>query len=209
MEERLEKKNAHRIRRKVGVVFQDPDDQVFSPTVWDDVCFGPVNLGLAGDEIEQRCFTALGAVGMLDFKDCAPYELSYGQRKRVAIAGVLAMQPDIVILDEPMAYLDPAGQDEVRALLEGLHFMGKTIVVTTHDVNFAAEWADQIVVLKEGRVCVSGTTDILVQEEWIAQARLHYPIISRPFLMLPQLKLDALPKTEREAAQTIFRLFLQ
>lgn len=203
MGEELTKKSAEKIRRKVGVVFQDPDDQVFSSTVWEDVQYGPKNLGMKPDEIESRCNMALGSVGMLEHKNAAPFELSYGQRKRVAIAGILAMQPDIVVLDEPMAYLDPKGQDEVASLLQGLYYMGKTILVATHDVNFAASWADQVIIIKDGQVLAAGGPELLVQEEWITQASLHFPMVARPFQLLSGIEIETLPKTEREAARLI------
>jgi cobalt/nickel transport system ATP-binding protein len=199
------KKNVAMIRRKVGLVFQDPDDQVFSGTVWDDVTFGPRNLKLSEDEINEVCHAALGNVGMLEYKDRPPYQLSYGEKKRVAIAGILAMQPDIVILDEPMSYLDPLSQDELSGLLQGLHYMNKTILLSTHDVNFAASWADMIIILKDGEVLASGGIDLLVQEELIKKASLHLPIISRLFRMIPEFKQDALPKNEQEALRLIYK----
>lgn len=206
MGETLVKNNISKIRFRVGVVFQNPDDQVFSPTVWEDVAFGPGNMGLSDEEIRQRSETALAAVGMRNEKNKAPHHLSYGQKKRVAIAGVLAMQPDIVILDEPMSYLDPKGKDEVAALLQALHFLGKTILVATHDVDFACEWADQVILMKEGEVIASGGTELLVDRQWIDAANLHFPRVARPFALVPGLKLDRLPKNEKEAARIVWEL---
>lgn len=204
--ETLHKKNLPVIRSKVGLVFQNPDDQVFSSTVWEDVCFGPSNQGITGEELEQRCDMALGAVGMREFKHKAPYHLSYGQKKRVAIAGILAMQPDIVVLDEPMAYLDPKAKDELTALLQTMHLLGKTVLVTTHDVDFAAEWADRIILMKQGRILASGGPELLVEPEWIKQAELHLPRVARPFRMVPQLNLERLPRNEQEAARCLWQL---
>ena len=201
----LTKKTAHQIRKAVGLVFQDPDEQVFSSTVWEDVEFGPRNLGMEEEDILEICKVSLGSVGMLEHKDRAPYHLSYGQKKRVAIAGVLAMKPDIVILDEPMSYLDPKGQDELAGLLQGLNFMGKTIILSTHDVNFAASWADIIVVLKDGELLASGSTGLLLDEELIRKANLHLPIIARLFKMIPDIQTDRLPKNEHEAARLLLR----
>ncbi|WP_059104084.1 ATP-binding cassette domain-containing protein [Shouchella shacheensis] len=203
MGEALTKRSAKAIRRKVGLVFQDPDDQVFSGSVLEDVQFGPRNLGMSEEEIEAVCHAALGSVGMLEFKKKPPFHLSYGQKKRVAIAGILAMQPDIVILDEPMSYLDPQGQDDVAALLHGLHFMGKTILLSTHDVNFAASWADTIILMKEGRLLASGGTELLVDEESVREAELHLPVIARLFRMLNYEK-EKLPRNEQEAARILF-----
>ncbi|GAB3801248.1 ATP-binding cassette domain-containing protein [Virgibacillus kimchii] len=200
----LTKKTAPAIRRQVGLVFQDPDDQVFSSTVWDDVAFGPRNLNMTEDEVEEVCSAALGNVGMLEYKGKAPYHLSYGQKKRVAIAGILAMRPDIVILDEPMAFLDPVGQDEVAGLLQGLNYMGKTILLSTHDVNFAASWADMIILIHDGKVLAAGGTSLLVNENYIRKANLHMPIISRTFKMVPGLEKDELPVNEQEAYRFLF-----
>ncbi|WP_018933166.1 ATP-binding cassette domain-containing protein [Gracilibacillus lacisalsi] len=202
----ITKQNAPLIRRKVGLVFQDPDDQVFSGTVWDDVAFGPRNLQLTEAEIEEVCHAALGNVGMLEYKHTPPYQLSYGQKKRVAIAGILAMKPDIVILDEPMAFLDPVGQDEVAGLLQGLNYMGKTILLSTHDVNFAASWADMVVLLKEGELLVAGDTNLLINETYIKEANLHLPIIARTFKMVPEFA-DHLPINEQDAYRILFKWF--
>lgn len=202
----LNKKSAKQIRQKVGLVFQDPDDQVISGTVWEDVQFGPRNLGLSEEEVEEVSNVALGSVGMREFKSKAPYQLSYGQKKRVAIAGVLAMKPDIVILDEPMSYLDPQGQDEVAALLQGLNFMGKTILLSTHDVDFAVSWADTIILMKEGKLLTYGGPELLTSEEWIRKANLHMPRIARLFRMIPNLNLEKLPKNEQEAARLLYKL---
>ncbi|OIJ14194.1 energy-coupling factor ABC transporter ATP-binding protein [Anaerobacillus arseniciselenatis] len=202
----LNKKSAKAIRQKVGLVFQDPDDQVISGTVWEDVQFGPRNLGLSEEEIEEVCNVALGSVGMLEFKSRAPYQLSYGQKKRVAIAGILAMKPDIVILDEPMSYLDPQGQDEVAALLQGLSFMGKTVLLSTHDVDFAVSWADMIILMKDGQLLASGGPELLTDEEWIRKSNLHLPRIARLFRMVPNLNVENLPKNEQEAARLLHKL---
>jgi cobalt ECF transporter T component CbiQ len=197
-----------RIRRQVGVVYQDPDDQIFSPTVREDVAFGPRNLGLNDADIALRVETALGSVGMRHLADRSPFELSYGQKRRVAIAGVLAMQPEVVIMDEPMAFLDPRGRDDLQALLESLHLMGMTLVVATHDVDFAAEWADRIIVLKEGRIFAEGGTELLFDEKVVQEAGLHIPRLARPFRMLEGVEQQS-PRTIREAAQAIWKLMVK
>lgn len=199
----LNKKNIKAIRQKVGLVFQDPDDQVFSGTVLEDVQFGPRNLGMSEEEIEDVCRASLGSVGMLEYKHKPPFHLSYGQKKRVAIAGILAMKPDIVILDEPMSYLDPQGKDEVAALLQALNFMGKTIILSTHDVDFAASWADTIILMKEGQLLTTGGPELLVHEDWIRKANLHLPIIARLFRMLD---VEKLPLNEQEAARLLYKM---
>jgi cobalt/nickel transport system ATP-binding protein len=199
----INKKTTKWIRQKVGLVFQDPDDQVFSPTVWEDVQFGPQNLGLPADDIEERCQAALGSVGMLPYKNKPPFHLSFGQKKRVAIAGILAMKPDVVVLDEPMSYLDPQAKDELAALLRGLSLMGKTVIVSTHDVDFAASWADLVLIMKDGKLLIAGGTELLIDKKWIVEAKLHLPKITRLFMLIPSLNKGRLPKTEQEAVQLL------
>lgn len=169
------------IRREVGLVFQDPDDQVFSPTVWDDVCFGPTNLGLSRPEVEQRAEAALAAVGLLHVRSRSPQRLSFGQKKRVAIAGVLAMRPAVLALDEPMAYLDPEAQDGLERILADLHQQGTTLLVATHDVDWAADWADEVVLLVGGRVIAQGPPELLTDPNLVRQAHLRLPRVTRLF----------------------------
>lgn len=203
--ETVNRTNEHRLRKSVGVVHQDPDDQIFSATVLEDVAFGPRNLGLTAEEANERAEEALGAVAMLDYRHRSPFELSYGQKRRVAIAGVLAMRPAVLVLDEPMSFLDPRGRDELQALLEDLHRAGLTIVVATHDVDFAAEWADRVLLLKDGELLASGSADLLFDDALIAQASLHLPRLARPFRMLREAG-DPRPRTVKQAAQLIRKL---
>ena len=143
------------LRRKVGLVFQNPDRQLFSASVIEDVSFGPLNLGLDEATVRQRVGQALAAVGMTDLADKPVHHLSFGQKKRVCIAGVLAMQPAVLLLDEPMAGLDAAMQVELQGVLDGLTAQGITIVLSTHDVDFAYRWADAIHLLAAGRCLAS------------------------------------------------------
>lgn len=206
MGEPVRKQNLARIRSRVGIVFQNPDDQVFSSTVWEDVCFGPANLGLPPAEVAARAEAALETSGMAAYKERPPHRLSYGQKKRVAIAGVLAMEPDIVVLDEPMAFLDPRGQDELAEMLTVLHGLGKTVLVTTHDVDFASEWAEQVVLMREGRLLATGGTELLTDPTWIREAQLHLPRVARPFLQVPELRIPGPPRNEKEAAALLRQL---
>lgn len=143
------------LRRQVGLVFQNPDRQLFSASVIEDVSFGPLNLGLDDATVRQRVAEALAAVGMSDLADKPVHHLSFGQKKRVCIAGVLAMQPTVLLLDEPMAGLDAAMQSELQGLLDKLAARGITIVLSTHDVDFAYRWADNIHLLAAGRCLAS------------------------------------------------------
>ncbi|GAB2937345.1 ABC transporter ATP-binding protein [Micromonospora polyrhachis] len=161
------------IRRRVGIVFQDPDDQLFLPTVAEDVAFGPANLGLRGAELATRVDEALAAVGMTEHRDRAPHHLSFGQRRRVAVATVLAMHPEILVLDEPSSNLDPAARRELAEILRGLPV---TLLMVTHDLPYALELCDRAVILDRGRIVADGATiDLLVDEALLARHRLELP----------------------------------
>jgi len=165
--------NLLEIRRRVGIVFQDPDDQLFMPTVRDDVAFGPANLGLRGDELDARVDRALAAVGMEDLGGRAPYHLSFGQRRRVAIATVLAMEPEILVLDEPSSNLDPASRRELAELVDSLDV---TVLMVTHDLPFALQLCERAVVLSDGVVAADGgTKDLLDDAELLRTHRLEMP----------------------------------
>lgn len=140
----------HNLRSRIGLVFQNPDSQLFSASVREDVSFGPLNLGLDNETVKNRVEDALNAVGMLSCADKPIHNLSYGQKKRVCIAGVLAMQPEVLILDEPMAGLDVAMQVELTHILERLHTDGMTIIIATHDIDFAYAWANSIAIMVKG-----------------------------------------------------------
>lgn len=150
------RKSVTRMRTDVAVLFQNPDDMLFRPVVEQDVAFGPENLGLSKDEVERRVEEALFMVGMQDFRKSGIMRLSYGQRKRVAIAGVLAMRPKVLIMDEPTAGLDPQMASEVMELVEQLHREGTTVVMSSHDTDLTYAWADEIHVMQNGRCIYSG-----------------------------------------------------
>ncbi|MBU1228203.1 MAG: energy-coupling factor ABC transporter ATP-binding protein [Actinobacteria bacterium] len=161
------------IRRRVGIVFQDPDDQLFMPTVAADVAFGPANLGITGDALTRRVSEALAAVGAEHLSDRAPHHLSFGERRLVAIATVLAMDPEIVVLDEPTANLDPAGRRELAEVLDGL---GHTMLLVTHDLPYALQLCPRSVVLNAGRIVADGPTrQILSDRALMAANRLELP----------------------------------
>jgi cobalt ECF transporter T component CbiQ len=203
----LDDSNRHLARQRVGVVYQDPDDQIFSPTVEEDVAFGPRNLGLSEAEVRERVDMALGSTGMREHRKRSPFELSYGQKRRVAIAGVLAMRPEVIIMDEPMAFLDPKGREELQTLLESLHLMGITLLVATHDIDFAAEWADRVLILQDGTVYAEGASDLLFDEAVLRGAGLPLPRLAQPFRLLQGVATaEVRPRNVREAAQAIWRL---
>jgi cobalt/nickel transport system ATP-binding protein len=160
------------LRARVGLVFQDPDDQLFMPTVREDVAFGPLNLSLP--DVAARVEAALATVRMADAADRAPHQLSLGQRRRVAIATVLAMDPRLLVLDEPSASLDPRSR---RELLEMLGRLDQTMLVVTHDLLFAAELCERAVILSAGRIVADGPClDILRDEELLAAHDLELPL---------------------------------
>lgn len=167
------KQHIKEIRRRVGVVFQDPDDQLFMPTVRDDVAFGPAAMGLRGDELRTRVAQALDQVGMGSFADRPPHHLSFGQRRRVAVATVLAMEPEILVLDEPSSNLDPASRRELADIVKSL---GVTVLMVTHDLPYALELCPRSVVLSGGVVAADGCTqDLLCDAELMREHRLELP----------------------------------
>jgi cobalt/nickel transport system ATP-binding protein len=167
------KPSLREIRRRVGIVFQDPDDQLFMPTVHDDVAFGPANLGLKGAELEESVERALALVGMEAFADRPPNHLSFGQRRRVAVATVLAMEPEILVMDEPSSNLDPASRRELADILGRLDV---TLLMVTHDLPYALELCPRALVINDGRIVASGpTADILSDERLMRANRLELP----------------------------------
>ena len=169
----VEKPNLQEVRRRVGIVFQDPDDQLFMPTVRDDVAFGPRNLGLRGPELDRRVLEALEQVGMAEFVDRPPHHLSFGQRRRVAVATVLAMRPEILVLDEPSSNLDPASRRELADILRSLDV---TVLMVTHDLPYALELCPRSVILSGGLVVADGATRELLTDDQLMRAhRLELP----------------------------------
>jgi cobalt/nickel transport system ATP-binding protein len=168
------KANLRSIRSKVGIVFQDPDDQLFMPTVGEDVAFGPYNMGVRGSELEKVVVDALELVGMVEFKDRPPHHLSFGQRRRVAVATVLAMKPEILVLDEPSSNLDPASRRELADILRSLAI---TTVMVTHDLPYALELCERSVILSGGIIVADKKTREILGDKNLLQAhRLELPV---------------------------------
>lgn len=169
-----DKANLRSIRSKVGIVFQDPDDQLFMPTVGEDVAFGPYNMGVRGGELDAVVIEALDLVGMTEFKDRPPHHLSFGQRRRVAVATVLAMKPEILVLDEPSSNLDPASRRELADILRSLAI---TIVMVTHDLPYALELCERSVILSGGIIVADKSTREVLGDKNLLQAhRLELPV---------------------------------
>lgn len=183
---KYDKQSLLKIRQQIGIVFQDPNDQLFAPTVKEDVAFGPMNLGLDYEEVNRRVEEALTMVGMEEYKDKTPHHLSGGQQKRVAIAGIIAMRPNIMILDEPTAGLDPEGVRKVLDILNKLNEEGMSIVISSHDIEMVNEFADEIYILNKGKILANGNNhEIFSNKELLKKAHLKAPITTE---ILHQLK---------------------
>jgi cobalt/nickel transport system ATP-binding protein len=178
-------KNLQTIRNFVGLVFQNPDDQLFMPTVWEDVAFGPMNQGWRGTELQQRVIRAMRSVGLDPhiYAKRQASNLSGGEKKRVAIAGVMAMQPQILVFDEPSAQLDPRSR---RQLIQLLQSLPETQLIATHDLDLALEICDRTIVLSEGRVAYDGQTErVLSDRDFLLDHALEMPLsYSRPYCLL-------------------------
>jgi cobalt/nickel transport system ATP-binding protein len=169
----LQKDNLSRIRAMVGLVFQNPDDQLFSPTVFEDVAFGPLHMGYSEAEVRDRVARALGQVGMEGFEDRLSHHLSMGEKKRVAIATVLSMDPEILVLDEPSAGLDPRAR---RALIQLLADLPYTILVSSHDMVMVYELFPRMIVMDRGRIVANGpTSEVMGNREWLESHGLEQP----------------------------------
>ena len=207
---KYDKKSLLKFRQKVGIVFQNPDDQIFAPTVEEDVAFGPLNLGLSMEEVQDRVEEALARVGMSGFEKKAPHHLSGGQKKRVAIAGILAMKPEIMVLDEPTAGLDPQGVTNLTKLLKELNEEGITIIISTHEVDLVPNYASRVFVLVDGLLIAEGTPkEIFAQPEILEKANLKVPIVTELFQELEDEGFDMendYPLTIDEARDKFLRL---
>ncbi len=179
-------------RRAVQLVLQDPDDQLFSADVTADVSFGPMNLGLREDEVRERVAEALQLLGVDHLAERPTHQLSYGERKRVATAGAVAMRPGVLMLDEPTAGLDPVGVHEMLAALERLIARGTTVMLATHDVDLALAWGDRAAVVVDGQVRQGCVESLLDDAELLRTARLHRPW---PLELAARLDLDGRPRT--------------
>ena len=170
----LTPKTVKEIRRTVGMVFQDPDDQLFMATVADDVAFGPLNLGLTPEEVKKRVDDALATVGVSDLAERPPHRLSTGQKRRVAIASVLSMSPNILVMDEPSAGLDPRAR---RQLIELLTSFSHTKIIATHDLDLAMDLCERTIVMHAGEIKADGpTTEIFADDTLLGESRLERPL---------------------------------
>lgn len=193
------------LRSNIGMVFQNPDSQLFSAGVREDIAFGPLNLGLEPDEVRRRVDEALATVHLHECAHKPVQHLSFGQKKRACLAGVLAMHPRVLILDEPMAGLDPPMQRQLRSLLDELHASGLSVVLATHDIDFAYQWSDTMLIMDAGK-CVARikTDELAMQQAVLTRCGLGIPYAVRVWhaLGLPQ---GTPPRTIEELCQYITR----
>lgn len=195
------------LRKNIGIVFQEPDTQLFSASVEQEVSFGPMNLGLSLNEVQDCVDYALEITNTSEFKNKPTHFLSSGQKKRVTIAGILAMKPEVIIFDEPTNYLDPKHREELIAFLEELNKSGITIILSTHDMDLAYEWADNIVVMHKGNVVMEGTSDYIFSDiEFLKKMNLCLPCVLDFYYEMQRSGIisnkEPLPKTKED----LFRL---
>lgn len=180
-----DRKGLLQLRKNVGIVFQDPDSQLFSASVFQEISFGPLNLGLSEQVVRERVKQAMEDTGIEGIKDKPTHMLSYGQKKRVSIADILAMEPEVLICDEPTAWLDPKHSRQIVKLFEQISEAGTTVIMSTHDVDIAYAWADYIFVLSEGRVIGEGTPEKVFRDDLlIRKADLGKPWLVEVYDML-------------------------
>ncbi|MBZ4688147.1 MAG: cobalt/nickel transport system ATP-binding protein [Clostridia bacterium] len=209
-DEKIKYKNSYlkNLRKNVGIVFQDPDTQLFSANVFQEISFGPLNLGLSEEETRRRVTRAMEETGITHLKDRPTHLLSYGEKKRVAIADILAMDPQVIIFDEPTAWLDPVSTVQIIHLLNKINEQGKTLLLSTHDVDLAYSWADYIIVMKKGRVISKGRPEEVFQDEILLKdAGLVKPWILEVYdkLLEQGMLRDSsfIPRTKEELLQMI------
>lgn len=199
------------LRRKIGIVFQDPDSQLFSASVLQEVSFGPMNLGLSEAEVRRSVDQALQDTEISELIDRPTHMLSFGQKKRVSIADILAMKPEVIIFDEPTAWLDPRHAREFMQLLDELSQQGKTIITSTHDVDLAYSWADRIFIMKQGQMLMEGTPEeVFCRQDVISEADLNLPWLVEThdeFMRIGLLPTSScLPRTKEELYESLDRI---
>lgn len=200
-------KELKKIRQKVGIVFQDPDTQLFSANVYQEVSFGAMNLNLEKAEVKRRVDKALEDTNVFDFKDKPTHFLSYGQKKRVSIADILVMEPEVVILDEPTSSLDPKHSAMIEELLNDINKTGTTLLLSTHDIDFAYSWSDYIFILKNGELVGEGTPEEVFENDyWIEVGAIEKPLVFEVYKALKAKGLihdDIIPRNKKQLLKLI------
>ncbi|MDD1712930.1 MAG: ATP-binding cassette domain-containing protein [Methanoregulaceae archaeon] len=208
--EPITKENIREVRKFIGLVFQNADDQIFSPTVGQDVAFGPMNLGLDSETVHHRVEEALRMVGIEHLRNRVPHHLSGGEKKRVAIAGIIAMEPQVLVLDEPTAGLDPQGVRDLIGLINSLaQKYGMTIIFSTHEVSLVPEVADYLYVMDRGQIVAHGTIEeVFVRQELLTSVRLDVPVLPKLIRTLQENGVDiGMAYTLKEAESAFLAAF--
>ncbi|GAB6137063.1 energy-coupling factor ABC transporter ATP-binding protein [Halanaerobaculum tunisiense] len=197
-----DQKSLTELRKKVGIVFQEPDKQLFSADVRQEISFGPLNLGLSQEEVKKQVYQIMETMGISNLKDKPVQQLSYGQKKKVSIADVLVMEPEVIIFDEPTVWLDPQATEEIIALFRQLQQSGITVVIATHDVNLAYSWADYTYIMKQGRMVGQGKPEKVFQDQQLlTEANLIQPWIIEVYNRLETKGLlngESIPRSKEE-----------
>jgi cobalt/nickel transport system ATP-binding protein len=204
---RYDSRSLREVRKKVGMVFQNSDTQLFAPTVYQDVAFGPLNLGMKPDEIKKVVTRALLEVGLVGYEKRPPHQLSGGEKKRAAIAGTLAMDPEILVFDEPTSSLDPAGAADLMELLDELNAKGATIIISTHDVELAYLWADQIILINNGSLLHTGTPEeVFTDPALVASSNLRMPAVLEVYTELVSRQMIKKTQSPKSVLQLVSSL---
>ncbi|KZL92674.1 energy-coupling factor ABC transporter ATP-binding protein [Clostridium magnum] len=203
----INKKNLKELRKNIGIVFQDADNQIIASTVMAEVAFGPMNLKLPKEEVKERVEEALAYMNISDFKDRPPHYLSGGEKKRVSIADIIAMKSEIVVFDEPTAALDPLNAQMLEEVLDKLSSEGKTMLISTHDVDFVYRWAERAIVFCQGKIIADGTPlEIFKNSEILKQANLKQPTMLQVYESLVEKHLLQDTKTYPRSAEELKEL---
>ncbi|MDK2892546.1 ATP-binding cassette domain-containing protein [Methanohalophilus sp.] len=205
----IKKDNILDVRHTVGIVFQDPDDQIIAPSVEEDVAFGPMNMGLPIGEVEERVKNALEIVNLTGLEKRAPHHLSGGQKKMVAIAGILAIQPEVVVLDEPTAGLDPVNAEKVLDIIDRMNReLNITVILSTHEIDIVPPFANRVIVLHEGKIEADDVPmKIFGDEELLRKSNLRMPRVAEVFKLLQEKGVDIkIQSTPHEARDELLRV---
>ncbi len=202
-------KQLNRLRRGIGIVFQDPDHQLFTSSVYEEVAFGLSNLGYPAEDVRKRVSETLQLLQLEELQQRPPHLLSFGQKKRVVIAAIIAMNPDVMVFDEPLSGLDPESAQMVTRIFEELHQQGKTLIVSTHSVDFAWSWAQQIILMKAGRPEAIGIPeDILTDAKLLARCKLRQPVLVELLHRIqPHISAEKYPRSVEELSHLITAAF--
>jgi len=210
LDQELNRKTKKQIRKKIGIVFQDPNDQLFSPTLWEDIAFGPFNLGYNRDEINSRVEKTLESLGIANLRNKAPHYLSFGEKKKAALATILSMDPQIIFLDEPFSNLDPESYAEMLQIVQSYRKQGLTMIVATHDVDVLPDLVDKCILLDKGEMIAERKVrEMLTDYDLLSHHKMRMPLLGLFFHHLKQRNViqdPDLPLTLEQAESLIEKL---